>query len=201
MRWKRSGTRSGHVPPHTRQGFALPPSPRRGYESPRRRKPSPTGKVDRAQPGTDEGDTLSHSTKPGLNRQGSPPHPPPAGGTLSKQERAGSRRKRGRLPCVKGAVSRRLTEGSPCCRLGTAPHPSGLRPATLSQERVWSPHPVRVGAALMGHWPVLPAGSRPGWRRPLRWRRFSEASLPILPWTGPCPPGSRSLRRPRRRWP
>ena len=47
------------------------------------------------------------------------------------------RRKRGRLPCVKGAVSRRLTEGSPCC-IGTAPHPSGLRPATLSQERVFS---------------------------------------------------------------
>ena len=31
------------------------------------------------------------------------------------------RRKRGRLPCVKGAVSRRLTEGSPCCRL-VPPH-------------------------------------------------------------------------------
>ena len=180
-----------------------------------------------------------HSTGPGLTFQGSPPHPPPAGGTLSKQERAGgfphparaapgppspwgkaasrrgSRRKRGRLPCVKGAVSRRLTEGSPCCRLGTAPLPSGLRPATLSQERVWALirpglRPVHlprggrlppVGAALMGHWPVLPAGSRPGWRRPLRWRRFSEAPLPVLPWTGPCPPGSRSLRRPRRRWP
>ena len=27
---------------------------------------------------------------------------------------------RGRLPCVKGAVSPRLTEGSPCCRLGAA---------------------------------------------------------------------------------
>ena len=90
-----------------------------------------------------------------------PLHTRRCGGTLSKQERAGAphparaapgppspwgkaayrrgiRWKRGRLPCVKGAVSRRLTEGSPCCRLGSAPHPSGLRPATLSQERVWA---------------------------------------------------------------
>ena len=143
-----------------------------------------------------------------------PLHTQPCGGTLSKQERAGAphparatpgppspegkaayrrgiRRERGRLPCVKGAVSRRLTEGSPCCRLGTTPHPSG--PTALP------PSPRR--GYVMGHWPVLPAGSRPGWRRPLRWRRFSEAPLPVLPWTGPCPPGSWSLRRPRRRWP
>ena len=52
-----------------------------------------------------------------------PLHTRPCGATLSKQERAGDSRrgKRGRLPCVKGAVSRRLTEGSPCCRLGP-PH-------------------------------------------------------------------------------
>ena len=30
-----------------------------------------------------------HSSGPGLNFQGSPPRPPPAGGTLSKPERAG----------------------------------------------------------------------------------------------------------------
>ena len=32
-RRKRGGTRSDPVPPHTRQGFALPPSPRRGFFS------------------------------------------------------------------------------------------------------------------------------------------------------------------------
>ena len=72
-----------------------------------------------------------------------------------------------------------------------------LRPVHLPRRGRLPP----AGAALMGHWPVLPAGSRPGWRRPLRWRRFSEAPLPILPWAGPGPPGSRSLRRPHRRWP
>ena len=32
-----------------------------------------------------------HSTDPGIKGKVSPPHPPPAGGTLSKQERAGGR--------------------------------------------------------------------------------------------------------------
>ena len=31
QRRKRGGSRSNFVPPHTRQGFALPPSPRRGF--------------------------------------------------------------------------------------------------------------------------------------------------------------------------
>ena len=33
LRWGRGGTRSDPAPPHTRQGFALPPSPRRGFFS------------------------------------------------------------------------------------------------------------------------------------------------------------------------
>ena len=55
---KRGGTRSDPVPPRTRLGFAEPPSRKERVflsGSPRRRKPSPTGKVDRAQPGPDEG--------------------------------------------------------------------------------------------------------------------------------------------------
>ena len=99
-RRKRGGTRSDLAPPHTRPGFAGPPSPRRGSStfpwgkvppagSPRRRKPSPPGKVAGPKALTDEGSQPTKRTGPGLNFQGSPPHPSglrPA--TLSKQERA-----------------------------------------------------------------------------------------------------------------
>ena len=54
------------------------------------------------------------------NISGVPSTPGESGATLSKQERAGIRRMRGG------------TQNPP----GAAPHPSGLRPATLSQERV-----------------------------------------------------------------
>ena len=75
----------------------------RTNEHPRRRSPSPTGKVDRAQPGTEEG---RYQVRP-----------------------------------------------------GTAPHPSGLRPATLSQERVFPPRPSRLRrATLSAGEGNLPAG-------------------------------------------
>ena len=45
---------------------------------------------------TDEGKALPHFIKPGFIFEGSPPHPPPAGGTLSKQERAGAASAAGR---------------------------------------------------------------------------------------------------------
>ena len=131
--------------------------------SPRRRSPSPTGKVDRAQPGPDEGKqpksekqatlngSVFHSMWPvsllgcgpsSVTPYGVPPSPwgkatsrrgipylprggrrPPAGAALTFPwgKVPPQRRKRGRLPCVKGAVSPWLTEGSPCCRLGP-PH-------------------------------------------------------------------------------
>ena len=40
-------------------------------------------------------------------------------------------------------------EGRYQVRPGTAPHPSGLRPATLSQERVIPPHPSRLRRATL----------------------------------------------------
>ncbi len=131
---------------------------------PRRRSPSPTGKVDRAQPGPDEGKQPKSEKQATLNGSvfhsmwlvsllecgpssvtpyGVPPSPwgkatsrrgrfltfPVGEGDLRRGRSLTfpwgkvppQRRKRGRLPCVKGAVSPWLTEGSPCCRLGP-PH-------------------------------------------------------------------------------
>ena len=136
-RRKRGGTRSDLAPPHTRPGFAGPPSPRRGSStfpwgkvppagSPRRRKPSPPGKVAGPKALTDEGSQPTKRTGPGLNFQGSPPHPSglrPA--TLSKQERALS------LPLGEGAARRRRKRGGtrsdlvpPHTRPGSAGQPS-----------------------------------------------------------------------------
>ena len=79
-----------------------------------------------------------HSSGPVLNFQGSPPHPPPAGGTLSKQERAG-------IPSGGGFPYLPLGEGAAAAadegryQVGSAYRPTPVRafgPATLSQERV-----------------------------------------------------------------
>ena len=58
----------------------------------------------------------------------------PAAAAAPSPSRRGQGRwwKRGRLPCVKGAVSQRLTEGSPCCRLGP-PH---------TRQGLWPCHPL-----------------------------------------------------------
>ena len=73
QRRMRGGTRSVLRPAPLPSGpSALPPSPRRGYEAPAGRKPSPTGKVDRAQPGTDEGKQPKSEKQATLN--GSVPH-------------------------------------------------------------------------------------------------------------------------------
>ena len=59
------------VPPHTRQDRVrvgpLKTKDRPHVCSPRRRKPSPTGKVDRAQPGTDEGNQPKSEKQATLN--------------------------------------------------------------------------------------------------------------------------------------
>ena len=123
-------------------------------KSPAGRKPSPTGKVDRAQPGPDEGKqpksekqatlngSISHSMWPvsllgygpsSVTPNGVPPSPE------GKASSGGGFLPAGAfpyLPLGEGADLRRK-RGSTGLVLGTAPHPSGLRPATLSQERVF----------------------------------------------------------------
>ena len=76
-------------------------------------------------------------------------HPLQAGEGRGVQHLA-LRRKRGRLPCVKGAVSRRLTEGSPCCRLGPPHTRQGLWPChPLPGEGYYTPrHSIKMGTCL-----------------------------------------------------
>ena len=86
-----------------------------------------------------------HSSGPGLNFQGSPPHPPPAGGTLSKQERAG-------IPSGGGFPYLHLGEGAAAAadegryQVGSACRPTPVRafgPDALSKKRVFSKFPER----------------------------------------------------------
>ena len=110
-----------------------------------------------------------HSSGPGLNFQGSPPHPALRGHPLQAGEGGDSlrrgrsltfpwgkmppqRRMRGRLPCVKGAVSPRLTEGSSCCRLCTAPHPSGPLALPPSPRRGYEKPPPGGRLPPRGRW-------------------------------------------------
>ena len=158
------------------------PPPGEGKEPPPE-EAFPCGEGGRAQALTDEGDTLSQRTKQPC--EGTGMYNP-----LLCCRTYGTMWASSPTRTVRFCHSARpgpIFQGSP-------PHPTLRRNPLQAGEG-------RAPSALMGHWPVLPAGSRPGWRRPLRWRRFSEAPLPVLPWTGPCPPGSWSLRRPRRRWP
>ena len=91
------------------------PHPSRAAPGP----PSPEGKAS-------SGGGLFISVRPGP--VGVPSTPAAAAAPSPSRRGRGIRRKRGRLPCVKRAVSPRLTEGSPCCRL-VPPHTrQGLRP-------------------------------------------------------------------------
>ena len=67
---------------------------------------------------------------------------------------------RGRLPCVKGAVSPRLTEGSPCCRLGPPHTRQGLRPCHPLPGEGRSPHPSRLAASHLPRRGRLPPAGK-----------------------------------------
>ena len=153
---------------------------------PRRRKPSPTGKVDRAQPGPDEGKQPKSEEQATLNGSvlhsmwpvsllgcgpssvrafgpatfpvgegdlpaGAFPHLPrggrlPPGGGVPLPSPGGRRPPGGRsltFPWGKVPPQRRKRGGTRSV-LRAAPHPSRLRRATLSQERVGGPHPDRA---------------------------------------------------------
>ena len=144
--------------------------------SPRRRKPSPTGKVDRAQPGPDEGKqpksekqatlngSISHSMWPVSLLGCGPSSVTPYGVPPSPWGKAASRRGRFlTFPWGKVPPQRRKRGGTGLV-LGPAPHPSGLRPATLSQERVF---------------PLIRPGLRPV-HLPRRGRLPPAGALPYL---------------------
>ena len=91
--------------------------------SPRRRKPSPTGKVAGPKALTDEGSQPTQRIGPGLNLQGSPPHPSRlCRATLSKQERALN------LPLGEGAARRRRKRGGTRSDFAPPHTRPGLRP-------------------------------------------------------------------------
>ena len=107
------------------------PHPARAAPGP----PSPWGKAS-------SGGGLFISVRPGP--VGVPSTPGPAGPPSPSRrglEIPGG--KRGRLPCVKGAVSRRLTEGSPCCRLGPPHTRQGFALPPSRKERVFYSAPIR----------------------------------------------------------
>ena len=90
-----------------------------------------------------------------------PLHTRPCGATLGKHRGLGIPcGKRGRLPCVKGAVSPRLTEGSPCCRLGPPHTRQGLRPCHPLPGEGRSPHPSRLTASHLPRRGRLPPAGK-----------------------------------------
>ena len=94
---------------------------------PRREAAFPTGEGGSPQARRMRGNTLSQRAKPGLNHQVSPPHPSRA--APGPPSPAGE----GCLPAGE--------EGRHQVQPGTAPPPSRLRRATLSQERVFFKNP------------------------------------------------------------
>ena len=171
--------------------------------SPRRRSPSPTGKVDRAQPGPDEGKqpksekqatlngSVLHSMWPVLLLRCGPSSVTPYGVPPSPQGKAASRRGSLTFPWGKVPPQRRKRGGTGLVQR-TAPHPSGLRPATLSQERVF---PSSGPGCARSTFPVGEGF--------LRRRRFLTVPLafqtffPFTPFTNPllcCKIGSSSQK-------
>ena len=127
---------------------------------PRRRQPSPTGKVDRAQPGPDEGKQPKSEKQATLNGSVFPFNVDCLVIGVRPLIRHALRRatfpvgegdlRRGipYLPLGEGAAAA-AEEGRYQVGSYTAPHPSRLRRATLSQERVGGPGPQeRVGGQL-----------------------------------------------------
>ena len=94
------------------------------------------------------------------------------------------RRMRGRLPCVKGAVSPRLTEGSPCCRLGPPHTRQGLGPCHPLPGEGRSPHPSRLAASHLprrGRLPPAGAGYPGKLYNQVRKKRIAPVTLCVLP--------------------
>ena len=170
---------------------------------PRRRSPSPTGKVDRAQPGPDEGKqpksekqatlngSVFHSMWPVSLFGCGPSSVTPYGVPPSPEGKASSGGGSLTFPWGKVPPQRRKRGGTGLV-LGPAPHPSGLRPATLSQERVF---PSSVPGCARSTFPVgegcLPAVAFP-------YLSFGFSNIfPFTPFTNPllcCKIGSSSQK-------
>ena len=174
------------------------------YAAPAGRSPSPTGKVDRAQPGPDEGKQpksekqatlngcISHSMWP-VSLLGCGPSSVRAFGPATFPAGEGFLRRGRFLTFPWGKVPpQRRKRGGTVLVLGPAPHPSGLRPATLSQERVFPSSVTPYGV------PPSPQGKATSRRgRFLTFPLAFQTFFPFTPFTNPllcCKIGSSSQK-------